>query len=408
MVMAVLLAGVFETLAQDTAYEPLPTLRAADFISATDLKGPNHSVVPEARNDGLLNRYKLRTTWGEYDVHGTVMALIRIHEINAIRKLMEMGTSEEVGNEVVGETGEKLKTVGKVITDPVTTIGNLPKGASKFFGSLGESMRGTKSDYEGSMLDSVLGISEAERELAVSLRVDPYTTNPVLRKELNRVAKARGLTGGALNLGLGIVTGGVASVVVTGVNVSQTLLEQLVTQSPPQLRILNRKKLMEAGVSKRDADRFTSRQALSPTHQTIIADVLCSIKGVKGIHNFLALAERVASQSDALFLQRSARLMLHYHRKMVPLVEIRRYGAAPACLDKEGRLVVALPMDYAVWTETAAARVAQLDGVRASDPTVKGLGLYTDGKSSEEFQKNLAAKGFVIEAAQLGRELPTE
>ncbi|MFV1995475.1 MAG: hypothetical protein ACC661_08560, partial [Verrucomicrobiales bacterium] len=307
--------------AQTDLFEPAPTLSAADFLSPAELAGPHHKVELSVANNGLNNLYVIESDYGRFTALGTVMARIRIHEIGAIAKLKATDTDDAVGGGALEAGKEKLDTVKTIVTEPVGTIKNLPVGVGRFFGSIGESLKGNRSDYEGNTKDALLGVSDARRDLAASLKVSPYTGNPVLREELARVAGARGITDRVLNIGLGVVTGGAAGVIVSGVGVSETLLEQIASEPPEQVRIGVRKKLLSAGATKDVVKTYLDAPLLSPVHLAVIAEALTSTGAGAGLDAVLDICAQARSEGDAVFLTRAARLLARYHGNVAPLTQ---------------------------------------------------------------------------------------
>jgi hypothetical protein len=72
----------------------------------------------------------------------------------------------------------------------------MPKGLMKFMGRARESVKGIgkKGDSnaaEGSKTQQIIGFTDTKRKVAVSLGVDPYSTNTILQKELDGIAWLR-------------------------------------------------------------------------------------------------------------------------------------------------------------------------------------------------------------------------
>ncbi|MFV1995526.1 MAG: hypothetical protein ACC661_08815, partial [Verrucomicrobiales bacterium] len=363
--------------AQADSFEPAPTLNTVDFLSSAEITGPHHRVELSVANNGLNNLYVIESDYGRFTPLGTSMARIRIHEIGAIAILKATETDEAAGGGAVEAGKDKLDTVKTIVANPVDTLKSMPKGASRFFGSIGEALKGNRSDYEGNTTEVLLGVSEARRKLAASLKVSPYTSNPVLREELTRVAGAKGITDRLLNIGLGVVTGGATAVVVTSVGISETLLEQIASEPPAQVRIEVRKQLLSAGASKDVVEAFLDSPRLSPVHLAVIAEALVSTGAETGLDTVLSTYRQARSEGEALYLMRAARLLARYHGNVAPLTQLRITGIHPTGLDSQGNLVIPLPMDYASWTERNAATVEHLASLPAEDEMITGIVVYT-------------------------------
>ena len=71
-------------------FEQNPTLRAGDVLPAKLVRGDFHTVDETVRNDGVMNRYKLRIPQGELDVVGTDRLEIWIEEAAGLQKMEDM------------------------------------------------------------------------------------------------------------------------------------------------------------------------------------------------------------------------------------------------------------------------------------------------------------------------------
>lgn len=92
--------------------------------------------------------------------------------------------------------------------NPFETLGRSATGIHNMFDRAGASIAGQRSNRD-SIADSLLGVSDAQRELAVELGVDPYTDFPPLAQRLRQMAGA--MAGGQMTVkaALVAVTGGV-------------------------------------------------------------------------------------------------------------------------------------------------------------------------------------------------------
>ena len=125
------------------------------------------------------------------------MLLTRIKEIDAIARLKEVSRTDEF-QECAYQGGQESHRFCEtnIVTDPVNTISNAPKGLMKFMRRAGESIKdvGNKSEShpaEGSRMQRLIGFSDEKRKVAISLDVDPYsTTTQVLQHELDGIAWA--------------------------------------------------------------------------------------------------------------------------------------------------------------------------------------------------------------------------
>src|SRR4029453_1847455 len=110
--------------------------------------------------------------------------------------------------------------------------------------------------------------TKAKAKIAAELKISPYTTNEPLQQELTRVARASAGGGLILNLAASAATGG-AGAALSVVGVNQSLHNMLISSSPEDLRLLNRKKLLALGADPGLTESFLIHPWFSPWHETI-------------------------------------------------------------------------------------------------------------------------------------------
>ena len=376
---------------------PVETRR---FVPANLMNGKLHQVGSKAYNDTMGNMYKLYAEQTEFDVLTGIMLRVRIHEIYAIDKLRGMQKGKEFTQAMANAGKQKVEGVVGLVTNPIGTMKNVPRGASRFFGRIGESLKGGDSEEEGSALQNLTGVQKAKVALAAKLGVDPYSTNQELQKELT--ANARAMAGGGLIVSAATaVVGGPAGEVITMLNVNQTLQQTLVNSTPSDLRILNRKKLFDLGVTRENADALLMHPWYSPWAETITVDALASI-GVDPTA-FLAQAVTAQTEDDAWYFQRLAQAMANYQTAKSPLQSIQVQNGVVCAMDAKGNLVVPVSCDYAVWAERPAGRVDQFAALRQSRPEIKGLVLWVDGKVSDRGLEELKSRNIEIATGVLDK-----
>ena len=354
---------------------------AKDFVPADCMSGPLHTVRAEAYNDGLVNTYFIETKDGVIQVAGTPALIERVREIYALDYLLGVSRSDEFGKAVAQAGKAKLQSAGNAISDPVGTIQNIPKGASRFFGRIGEGMKGGKSNTEGGALQDITGTSLVKVKLAVQLGVDPYSTNEQFQETLTKVAEAKAGGGLVLNIGVGMVPGG------TFINANQNLQDTLVNSTPSDLRIINRKKLFALGVDRKLADQLLMHPWYSPWQATATVAALSQI----GVNPkvFLTHAVQALTPEDAFYFQRLAQILAKYHTTATPLRAIRFDCGVITALDKNGTLVVPVSLDYGIWAERAARRSEEFAAMDREKGKIKKFALWADGKLSPRLCEEL-------------------
>jgi len=384
----------------EKTFEQGGSVPAKDFVPEAQMHGALHTVRPLADNDGLNNSYFLDTPSGVQEITGTPELIVRIREIYALEHLRGLSKTEEFGKAIVKSAGAKVDSVAGVVRDPIGTIRNVPKGASRFFGRIGEGLKGGKSQEEsGGLLAGIAGTDKAKAQLAAQLGVSPYTTNEELQHELTSTAKAMAGGGLIVSAATSLASGG-AGAALSVVGVNQSLQDTLINSTPEDLRILNRKKLFALGVTRTQADEFLMHPWYSPWHKTIVTDALATI-GVDPTA-FLARACAALTPEDAFYFQRLAQVLARYHAAKAPLRSIRMENGVVCALDRDGTLVVPLSCDYGIWAERAARRAEEFAALPAANSNITGLALWVDGKVSPRLAQELAARKIAVETDALG------
>jgi hypothetical protein len=362
-------------------FESAGTVETKKFIPAELMIGSLHKVGARADNDNLVNTYTLFAEGTEFDVPTGLALATRIREVYAIDALRKMKAGKEIVGGAAAAGGQTVKSAAGMVTHPFGTIKSVPKGASRFFGRIGEGMKGGKSEGEKSgVLQGITGVTDAKVALAAKLGVNPYSLNQELQKELTKNARAAA-AGGLLVKGATSVVSGPASTVLSVVGVNQTLQDAIINSSPEDLRIMNRKKLFDLGVDREQADEFLMHPWYSPWQEAILADAIATA-GVNP-NAFLAQACKALTEEDATYFQRLAQVLAAYKARKAPLRSIQVENGIVCAMDSEGSLVVPISCDYAIWAEKPAGRVEAFVALRQSRPEIKGLALWVDGKVSD-------------------------
>jgi len=371
------------------------------FIPAELMSGPLHSVGDFAENDGMNNTYFLYSGDDAWAVTTGIALRTRIREIYAIAKLREMSKTDEFARAMANAGKQKIEGVVGIVTNPLGAIQNIPLGASRFFGRIGEAMKGGTTQGEGNAVQNMIGVSKAKIALAVKLGVSPYSYNQELQTQLTSNARAMALGGLVVSAATAAV-GGPAGDVLMGLNVNQTLQQTLVNSTPDDLRIINRKKLFALNVSRENADAILMHPWYSPWTETIMIDAFSTI-GIDPTA-FLADACNALTEEDAIFFERLAQVLARYDTTKAQLRSIRVESHAVCALDANGTLVFPLSCDYATWSEHAAGRVAEFAALTQGQEDIKGLAVWVDGKVSDRAAQELKSRKIDLVTAVLDKK----
>jgi hypothetical protein len=385
----------------ETTFESPGLVETKTFLPEALMRGGLHTVGPQSENDGLVNTYFLDSRGSAFEVTTGIALRTHLRELYAIDKLRGMSKTEEFGKAMSKAAKQKLESAAGIVRDPVGSLKRVPQGASRFFGRIGEGLKGGGSKSEGNAMQGLTGVEKAKAALAAKLGVSPYSTNQELQEQLTNAARAIAGGGFIVNAATAAV-GGTAGSVLSVLNVNQNLQETLVNSTPDDLRILNRKKLFALGVNRENADEFLMHPWYSPWHETIITDALASM-GVDPTQ-FLAAATRALTEQDANYFQRLAQILASYHKTKTPLGSIGLESGRVCAMDSRGTLVIPLSCDYAIWSENAAARVEAFNQLPQSRSEIKGLALWVDGKVSERAAQELKKRKIDLATDVLARQ----
>lgn len=374
----------------ESTFESPGNVPAKDFVPAALMSSRLHTVRPLAFNDGLRNTYFLDTASGVQEVTSTPALAQLIREMDAIDYLRGVSKTSAFSKALASAGKAKIESAGQLITDPFGTIKNVPKGASRFFGRVGEGLKGGGSKTEDRGLAGLLGVTKAKAKLAAQLGVSPYSTNEALQHELTNVAQAMAGGGLVVNAATSAVSGG-AGTALTVVGVNQSLADTLVNSTPEDLRLINRKKLLALGVDRTLADEFLMHPWFSPWHETITTEALAGM-GVNP-SAFLTDAVKALTPEDAFYFQRVAQILAKYHSTAGPLATIRFENGIITALAHDGTLVVPVSLDYGIWAERTARRTEEFAALDRARDHITGLALWTDGRLSDHLCEELKKRG---------------
>jgi hypothetical protein len=396
-------------------HEAAPTLAASEILPPELLAGDHHRVVEEVANDGYMNRYVIRSDFGELAAYGQTMLSVRVQEVTALAQLDELSKSR-VFLDAVGEAARAPVETVKAFTDqPTETIKGIPGGVGRMFRSLkrdvdegAEMVKQAKEkrahdqeegdeakkervkeaeDASKAYAKKYFGISKAERQWAEELGVDPYTNNEVLRKAIKSVARvdAAGTFGTRL-----------AMPRIPGVGYVAKLNTLVWSVDPRELREQNINRLRAAGATDEDIKGFFDHPWFSPTLQTVLITSSLELEGAKGLPLILELAKGVDSEDQAVFFVDTVRMLAGFHRTQGGLVRLVDGARVPAGLTPDGRLVLTLPTDSMFWTAEVADAAGETLPALAAGAAAQSRGLWLRGEVSSRAREGLEGLGWQV------------
>jgi hypothetical protein len=382
--------------AAPVVYEPLPTLNAGVILQPQYLQGPNFTVRNPVPTYSGSNHYTIDSDFGVFEADGNQMLMRRVAEINAIAKLQAMSQTKEFTQAAEQAAAVPLHVAQDLVTNPVSTISSVPKGIWGFLNQAGEAVKEVaegrqNTTEEGNAVENMTGFSKTKRDLAIKLGVDPYSTNEVFQKELNKVAWPAFLGKFTVDLGMAAVTGG-AGTALSAANWTNTLTDALRDKSPADLRLMNLGLLTnDMGVSRATADAFLDNNAISPTTQTILVAALAQLGNIPGQAEFIRQAATSQDEHDGIAFQQSVQLMANLNQR-TPVARITHLNGLTVCETNDGGVVVPIQWDYAAWTPMTDHFITALKAQKFTSP-VSGYSVILTGVVSPLTAQALDARG---------------
>jgi hypothetical protein len=386
----------------DTKFESPPTLRARDLAPASLLNGSGFHVEDNVPTDGLTANYTIHTDLGTLQAHGLEMLEIRVAEVPAMMELQNTSKTKVFARSLATNAVRPVTAAGQMILNPVDTVKGLPGGVSRFFGRVGhgaqkikeaatepaEASAGEKTaevaKRTGLATRDVFGYEQERRELAKRMHVDPYTTNPILSRQLDDFA----LTAFRAHVG---VTTTMAIFVPGSMAITATRIVSTWVWDTPRadLIVMNRKKLEDLLVSPQNIKAFMNNRAFPLSVQTAFVESLTHLRDVPGVLGVVALANTAESEDQARFLTDAVDFLAKYHQTQTPLVRLIAQRTIVG-RDRAGTLVVPAEADYVVWT----ARVAFF--ANRPDLAASKRSIWLSGRMSPLAKKNFESLDWTI------------
>jgi hypothetical protein len=375
--------------------EPMPVLDAATLAPAELLNGNGYTIDPKAPVAGYMGQFTLRAPAGAFTADGTEMLAIRIGELAAIAQLSQLSQSGVFADALAASAKKTGAAIGQAVMNPVETVSGIPAGVGRFFQSTATKVsRATESTGAsstqgagaGTAAQDLLGVNNAKRRIAKQVGADPYTTNPVLAKQLDDLARAASAGGVSLDVALAVTTAGVATAISTTATVSNLVWDK----SPEDVRTINEKKLAAMGVGKDTIRAFVTNRWFTPTLSVPFVENLAQVPAGKSRVAVVALASTVASENEARFMLNAVTMARHASTQADPVVAIDLAGRILVLRTRGGRVEVPAPVDYVVWTEPVKAFAER------KSPGGSQRNILVSGVASARSREGLQAAGWKV------------
>ena len=376
-------------------FEKPGTLKARSFLAPEILKGEHHTVDDSVQNDGFLNHYIVKSSFGDFNVSSTSSLQILVGEIAAIAEMKKIETDDTVIASLKQSGQKTVEGVQNLVTDPMGTFESAAAGVGSLFNrAKGTVGKRETTGAEDSKVAQLIGFSKSKGQIANKFGVNMYSRNQVLQTELDRLGWADYLGG----LGVGMATSvvpGVGGVLLATSGTARLLNEAINTTPASELWLQNKNKLLGMGVNEDTIELFLNNPAYSPSLQTVMVAALDSMKGVDNRELYIKVALQAGDPVMAKIMTESAVLTAGYHKHIAPLTHFTPMARLAHSETKDGTIVILLPIDYLIWSERTAEITGSLEG-KANSSKGTGVEMWVTGDFSSTARSKLEEMGWKV------------
>lgn len=384
-----------------SSFEQAPVQHASALWPPAILRGDNHAVEEDVTLAGFQRTYRVHSHFGDFEVRGDTLLVTRIREIESLSALHEMSKTAEFAKAVARALNTPFVATWNLVTDPVDTAAGIPAGVARQLARGPGLARRDRGELEDPALADLIGFGAKKRELAYLLKVDPYSSNQALQRELNRHAWAVYAGGLPFNVAPFLRGEKFTEQLWPGAP-HPSVRELLRSRSPEQLRTLTGERLEAMGVPEESRERFGRHPWYSPRHHLVIVSALSRLKVTSDRRAFVDVALTAASEADARDFERIAVTLYRYYDRRQPIERLVRLGTLVAAYTAERRLVVPLAADHLVWTLEAERLAQSFLREFPKDLEVRGIELLISGTASERARAELAARDIELDEEAFG------
>jgi hypothetical protein len=351
--------------------------------------GTNYTVNPIVRSDGVMRIFDVDTPYGNFAFDGIEFAKLRIHELNAIAAIEKMSQSEEFGKAFGRAALGPIKFGADLITNPAGTVERSLSGIGNMFDRVGAGLSNNRADRDG-FVDSLIGVSDTQRELAVDLDVDPYTDFPPLAQKLKEMAGVMASGGLPIKAGLSFVPGGIGIAISSVATVSDAR-DTLRSKTAAQVIAETRATLLGLGIPDESISRLVENRNYTPADLLIMALALKKLNA----ENTTAFVDHVAgagTRNVAFYHRRRAQILAARSNELGGIVSFVTFGGQPINIARNGNVVAAFTVDDISWTDvqqrTFIAATAEIQRMKpGTTPVLATTGAVTPMAAAEIGQR---------------------
>jgi hypothetical protein len=345
-------------------------LKASELLPANLLHGESYRVRDQVVTDGFMAHFTIDSDFGTIEAIGVPQAEKLIGEVAAIRTLVETSKGDLFAEGLKRSIEQPIDAVKNIVAHPVDSVKAAPTTVGHFFSKIGSSVstgfnkvkERTRGDGPpptageigsgiGNAAKNAAGFDKAKLDTARQLGVDPYSDNPRLQEEMDKVTWAFFAGGLPLRVGAAVVSAGVAVAATNMVGIPDDTYDL----TAGELLLQDGRTLAEMGVTDDDIYQFKAQPMMSTTrrHQIVVAlERLPTTRG-RGLVIRLANACETVEQADFL-VGALAILARQQQAGTADYTSVEVIGRLPGAMTATGELHVPAPVDYVTWTGQVA------------------------------------------------------
>ncbi len=389
------LAAALVCLAAGSLFAPLaafevPREQSAATYLGSLTEGSNYHVASRVRSDGNMLIFIVDTKYGKFQVDGVELTKVFIQELRALDALEKISQSDTFAQSLGRSATAPIRYGANLVVDPAGTVRNSLSGVANMFDRASASLADPNAD-RATAADSLLGIDDARRELAVALGVDPYTNFPPLAQKLTDVASATAAGGLSVKAALAVIPGGVAVIAVSSASTIQSAADTLRDKTSAQIAKEVKATLLQLGVSPDTVDRFIINRAYTPADLLLTSRALAQLNA-GNTQAFVDRAAEATTRSVAFFERRRAELLAERGRDLGGITDFVNVGGFALNRTRSGNVVALFPCDDIAWTAITERAVTAItndlprNGGAAYKPILATNGGVTP-MATHEFQR---------------------
>lgn len=386
-----------------------PRLSAAELLRPELLRGTGYEIAERVVIEGDRAVFHIASAHGSLRVTGLELLAVRLSEFEAIQVLGRINKGEAFLAALGKAAKAPVALVGNLIDNPGGTLDRVASGIGRMWDRVGGLVRSgvaavtEPGDDTGASAgespppafgNDPFGYNKARRQWAKSLKIDPYTSNPMLKGLLDDAAAATFAGHLAVDTTLGMV----AAPVNLAVGLERESQDALWDLAPAEVARRNEARLESLGIGEEKRRALLRNRWLTPTLQTALVDALEDLTGVAGLDELVGAGARTRGEAAVRALTYAIDLMGRHRGAGASLLRLRTDAGLVVADSADGRVVLASAADYLYWNPALADLVARYGG--HPRPPV----LLCTAAISAKARERLAAAGWKIVVEHPGRQ----